>query len=298
MSDILRRKAKRVLVIANPAAGRAYRRYLDTILQALRDRGCDPAMQTTSAPGDAERHAQNIDFTDVDVLAIAGGDGTINEVLNGLQAAAPPLAIIPIGTANVLAAEVGLGSTANSIADTIAHGEARRICLGLANGRRFAVMASLGLDAEVVRHVSLDLKRYIGKGAYVIETMRQLFCFDPPAYELSINGKTHHAYGVIIANGRYFGGRFVVAPNASIRKPCFDVCYSTNGGKVAAVRYLAAMIQGRLAEREDYRILEAPHLRIEGPVGANVQADGDIITHLPAVIDIEPDAVEIMFPKV
>ncbi len=289
-------RPKRVLVITNPAAGCRRRARLAAILDALRDRGCDLVLETTSVRGDAELLARSIDYDCIDVVAIAGGDGTINEVLNGLDATAPPVAIIPIGTANVLAAEIGLGSTAKAIADTIAYGRPKPICLGIANERRFAVMASVGLDAEVVRHVSLDLKRYLGKGAYAYETLHQLLTLASPAFELSIEGRDYLAHGVIIANGRYFGGQFIVAPNASLDMPSFDICRCTRGGRRATLCYLASMVQGRLADRDDYEIVRAKHVRINGPEGAPVQADGDIITELPATISIQRDAVKLMYP--
>lgn len=292
-----RKGSKRVLVIMNPTAGRRHRRQLEAILGALRDRGCDTKVLTTSSRGDAERLVGQIDRRHIDVLAIAGGDGTINEVLNGIQdCAAPPLAIIPLGTANVLAIEIGLGSTVPAIADTIASGRPKRINLGLANGRRFAVMASVGFDAEVVRHVNLNLKRYLGKGAYALETLHRLLSFDPPTYEFSIDGQTRHAHGIIIANGRHFAGRFVVAPDARLDKPSFDICCSTRSGRAAALHYLVSMARGRLADRQDYEIIPASTLRINGPEGAPLQADGDIITHLPATIGIQPDTAELMFP--
>ncbi|MGI9491747.1 MAG: diacylglycerol/lipid kinase family protein [Geminicoccaceae bacterium] len=296
MTDNGPKQPKRVLVIMNPAAGRRHRGRLQAVLRALGDRGCEVVVQATKARGDAEKLAGQIDPERIDVLAIAGGDGTINEVLNGLGAAAPPIAIIPLGTANVLAVEIGLGSTAEAIADTIAFGRRQRISLGCANGRRFAVMASAGLDAEVVRHLSLGLKRYFGKGAYAFETIHQLFSFHPPAYQLSIDGKTCEAHGVVIANGRHFGGRFVVAPNASLEKPNFDICCCTRGGRAAALQYLVSMMRGRLPDRTDYEIIAAPSLRISGPEGAVVQADGDIVTRLPAKVSIQPNAVELMYP--
>ncbi|MGI9451304.1 MAG: diacylglycerol/lipid kinase family protein [Geminicoccaceae bacterium] len=290
------KKPKHVLVILNPMAGRCHRRRLEAILSALGDRGCEVEVHTTEDRGDAEKLAEQIDPERVDVIAVAGGDGTINEVLNGIDAAAPPIAIVPLGTANVLAAEIGLGSTPEAIADTIAFGRPRPISLGCANGRRFAVMASAGLDAEIVRHVSLPLKRYLGKGAYAYETLHQLFAFHPPAYQLSIEGKTCEAHGVVIANGRFFGGRFVVAPNASLEKPSFDICCCTRGGRAATLQYLVSMIRGSLPDRPDYEIIAAPKLRISGPKDAVVQADGDIVTHLPAEVSIQPNAVELMFP--
>jgi YegS/Rv2252/BmrU family lipid kinase len=290
-------RRKRVLVIVNPTAGRRRRSRLASVLSALLARGCETSVHTTSARGDAEELTRNLRREQVDVLAIAGGDGTINEVLNGLDAASPPVAVIPLGTANVLAAEIGLGSEPEAVADTIAFGHPRRISLGLVNERRFAVMASLGLDAEVVRYVSLRLKRYLGKGAYAYETLNQLMSFAPAPYDLSIDGEHRQAYGLIVANGRFFAGQFVVAPDARLDKPTFDVCCCTSGGRLATLRYLAAMVRGRLPERADYRIIQATSVRISGPDGAAVQADGDLVARLPATISIQPDAVALMVPR-
>lgn len=297
MKDLDQKNPRRVLIIANPRAGRANRAPLPRIVQALRDRACDVRIQVTADRGDAERLASKITIQDADVLAVAGGDGTMNEVLNGLVGDAPPIAIIPVGTANVLAAEIGLRATVDAIADTIISGQPSPICLGLVNGRRFAVMASLGLDAQVVRDVNLKLKRFIGKGAYVYETFHQLAAFDPPAFDLVIDNQPHKAYGVVVANGRYFGGRFVVAPKACIKKPSLDVCCGISGGRMATLRYMASMLQGHLADRPDYRIIDAKTLEIRGPMGATVQADGDVIASLPARIGIQPEAVTLMFPQ-
>ena len=128
---------------------------------------------------------EKIDPDQFDVVAIAGGDGTINEVLNGIDVNAPPVAIIPIGTANVLAAEIGLETKPKVIADTITSGCPQPINLGIANGQRFAVMASMGFDAEVVSNVNLSLKRYFGKGAYALEALRQLLTYSAPDFKLS-----------------------------------------------------------------------------------------------------------------
>jgi len=94
-----------------------------------------------------------------------------------------------------------------------------------------------------------------------------------------------------------FGGRFVVAPNARLEKPSFDICYSTRGGRAATLQYLVSMIRGNLPNRPDFEITSAPSLFISGPKGAPVQADGDIVTYLPAKISIQPNAVELLFPK-
>jgi YegS/Rv2252/BmrU family lipid kinase len=283
-------------MIVNPTAGRRRRRRLEQIITKLRGLGCMVTRRDTTARGDAERQAAGADPEHFDVLAVAGGDGTINEVLNGIPAKAPPLAIVPLGTANVLAAEIGLGRSAVAIAETIATGSPRSISLGEANGRRFAVMASVGLDAEVVDKVSLRLKRYLGIGAYLIETFHQLVTFQPAAYRLRIDGVDHRAHGAIVANGHFYGGRFVAAPGADIETASLDVCRCTRKGRLAAIQYLASLVSGQLAARADYHISTATSIEITGPAGASLQADGDVLTRLPATITILPGAVDLIFP--
>lgn len=294
--DHRQESSRRVLMIINPTAGRRRRHRLEQIISALRDRGCMVTLRETAARGDAERQAAGADPEHFDVLAVAGGDGTINEVLNGISANAPPLAIVPIGTANVLAAEISLDRSSAAIAETIATGSARSVSLGEANGRRFAVMASVGLDAEVVDKVNLNLKRLFGKTAYLIETLHQLVTLKPAAYRLRVDGVDHRAHGVIIANGRFYGGRFVAAPGANIEKPSLDVCRCARKGRLASIQYLASLASGQLAERSDYHISTATSIEITGPEGASLQADGDVLARLPATISVLPDAVDLIFP--
>lgn len=283
-------------MIVNPTAGRRRHQWVNEVVAALHILGCEVTLRTTEARGDAGRLAAKADPEHFDVLAVAGGDGTINEVLNGMAENAPPLAIVPLGTANVLAAEIGLPPSVQAIADTIAFGRAQRVSLGEVNGRRFAVMASVGLDADVVDKVNLKLKRHIGKGAYLAETLRQLLTLKSPTYRLRIDGIDQEAHGVIIANGRHYGGRFIVAPGASLLKPDFDVCRCIRPGRRAAVGYIASMALGRLAERQDYQIDTVASLDITGPAGAPVQADGDILTTLPATIRALPEAIKLIYP--
>ncbi|MGI9488014.1 MAG: diacylglycerol/lipid kinase family protein [Geminicoccaceae bacterium] len=292
-----RSKARqRVLVIANPTAGHANRARFKAIIERIEGHGSAVTTYETKATGDAERWVRNIDRAAFDVIAAAGGDGTINEVLNGLPANAPPLAILPLGTVNVLAREIALPPSIDAIADAVAFGPARPINLGEVNGRRFAVMASVGLDARAVEGVNLNLKRHIGKWAYLFETLRQIILSLPSAFQLRLDDAESEAYGVVVANGRHYGGRYVTSPAAHLEKPSLDVCRLTRPGRLAAPGYLLSLFLGRFALRTDVEIVEATDLEILGPVGAPVQADGDILCRLPATIRILPSAVDLVFP--
>ena len=238
---------------------------------------------------------------EVDLLVVAGGDGTITEAVNGLigpgaGAEPPPLAVLPLGTANALAAEIGLDLDPETIARTIALGRPVPVSLGRANDRLFTMMAGVGFDAHVVEAVSLDLKRLIGKGAYVWESARALRRFAFPGYRVRLDGEDHEAASVIVAKGHFYGGRFVCAPEARLAEPLFRVCLFTRPGAWNVLRYAAALGLGRLGRLPDYKVLPARELRIEGPEGDPVQGDGDVIARLPVRIRVLPEALRIVMP--
>lgn len=288
--------AERLLVIYNPIAGRRRRRFLSRVLEALERRGLSVRLEPTKKRGDAEALARGARDSGADRLVVAGGDGTINEALNGLEGPTPPLAIVPLGTANVLAHELGLGRRAASVAAAIAEGRPRDVTLGLVNGRRFSMMAGVGFDAHVVRDVDSKLKRAIGKGAYALETLRQLLVFAPRFYDVTIDGAAHRAASVIVCNGHYYGGKFVAAPAARLDAPDFQVVLFGRAGRWATLRYAAALALGRLSKLQDVTILPARTVEIAGPTGEPVQADGDIVAHLPARFDAIPDAARLVGP--
>jgi diacylglycerol kinase (ATP) len=292
-------KARRVLVIYNPAAGQWRRWRLRSTLAALKGLGCTITLFATGKPGDAEERAATLSAKDFDVVVAAGGDGTINEVANGMAAAGgtlPPLAIIPLGTANVLAQEIGLRGNPRAVARAIAHGSQMRVHLGRANGRYFLMMAGVGFDAHVVANVDLALKRRTGKVAYVVETLVQGLRYGFPPCHVTLDGKRHKARSVVVCNGRHYGGPFVAAPKASLTDPAFEVCLLKRGGWRHVIRYGIALVLGRLSSLPDVEILTAKTLTIDGEPGLPVQGDGDIVAHLPVSISVAERTLELVMP--
>jgi YegS/Rv2252/BmrU family lipid kinase len=300
-------KSRNLLVIRNPSAGRRGELFART-LHRLRALGCRTEVRDTATRGDAEAWAREAVGSDYDAVVAAGGDGTVAEVINGLVtggsmagSGAPPLAILPLGTANVLAIEIGLLGDPEGLADVIAAGTARPVSLGRIRdtaGRQtyFSMMAGAGFDAHVVANVNLGLKRIIGKGAYVAESLRQLCALRSPRYRLTVDGTEYDAASLIIAKGRHYAGRYVCAPDVTIGEPVLHVCLFETSGRLAVLRYLAALQTGRLAGRPDYRIIPARHVAISKPAGEPLQADGDIVAQLPVEIDVVPDGLRLVFP--
>ena len=266
------------------------------MLTRLREYGCAVDLRETQAPGDAERFAAEADPAAFDVVVAAGGDGTVNETINGLARSGLPLGLIPLGTANVLATEIGLRTDPASLARCVALGRPRPVTLGVANGRRFILMAGAGFDAHVVAGVSVPMKRRLGKGAYVLSTLRQLLVFTFPSYEVLIDNTAQHAASVIVANGRYYGGRFVCAPDASLESATLRVCLFERSGRRATIGYALAMFTGRLPKLSSFRVIEARRIEIRGRPGEPLQGDGDIIGELDVAIEVLPNALDLIYP--
>ncbi|MEE8188761.1 MAG: diacylglycerol kinase family protein [Kiloniellales bacterium] len=292
--------AERILIIHNPTAGGLVGPFALTE-RRLRKLGCHVTLLHTSARGDAERMAREAATRDYDRIVAAGGDGTINEVINGLAGTEMPLALLPLGTANVLAREIGLKVRPGKLAETIVRGKPQPICLGRVRGedgaeRLFVMMAGIGADAHAVAGVNLDFKRIAGKGAYFAEALRQFLVFPFPQYRLNIDGVSHEAASVVIANGRYYAGDYVLAPDARLTDASLHVCIFESAGRKEALRYALAIEQGGLVDLPDYRVPPGKKILVEGPKDDPVQADGDIVAHLPVEIEALPESLNLVMP--
>lgn len=295
--DIAPSSSRRVFVVFNPVAGRRRSRLLAATLAELRKLGCSVAVAETAVKGDAEVFAANAHRDEYDVIAVAGGDGTINEVVNGLGVDAPPLAVIPLGTANVLALELGFDECPAQLARAIALAEAHPIRVGRVNGRRFVMMIGVGFDAHVVAAVGPALKRRLGKGAYVLKSLTGFFRFPFRVYAVDIDGVRYRAASVIVSKGHYYAGPFVCAPDARLEAPFLHVCLFASEGPLAAMRYAIWLLLGRLPKRGDVAIVPAAEVRIDAESGEPVQGDGDILATGRVALDVDPRPVMALSPR-
>lgn len=293
------RAQRNVLVIINPAAGQRRRPFFEAALHELRALGVAVIIRATTGPGSAEVLARNALDEHFDVIVAAGGDGTIAEVVNGIAGAPQPFAILPLGTANVMAAEIGLDCAPAGVARVIASGAPRAVHFALAGGRIFTLMAGAGIDARIVGGVNLALKRKIGKLAYAWQTLHEIANYKPGLYEVTIDGETHRAAGVVVANGHFYGGRYVCAPEARLDQPLLHVCLFMRPGRLHAMRYSLGLVRGRLCQMAecDYRILPARALHLAGPAGERMQLDGDVGVRLPASIETIEEPFYLLCPE-
>jgi len=281
---------RRLLVIVNPTAGRGQSRLLKSVVSELRPLAAEVSIRETTAAGDARRLAAAIEAEEVDAIVVAGGDGTINEAANGLarNSRPPALGVIPLGTANVFAVELGLSRDSGRLARILAQAPAGPVYPGRVGGHHFLMMASVGFDARVVDGVSLAAKRRFGRLAYVWGALIELGRNRPQRYRLRCHGEVYDAAGVIAARGRHYGGGFVIARGADLARPVFQVLAPARGGRAAIAAQALALGLGRFHRLPDLRVLTADRLEIEGATDEPVQADGDVVGRLPARLDIAP----------
>ena len=287
---------RRILAVFNPAAGGDRQVRFERIVTALRSHGCAVNVIQTTAPGHAQAIARDTPTSTYDVIVAAGGDGTVNEIVNGLTGKDAVLGLMPLGTANVLADEIGFNHNPADVARTLAFGPITTIRVGRANGRRFTMMAGVGFDANVVHGVSLALKKRIGPLAYVWQAIKQAASGGFEVCDVSIDGVAYRPTSIVVCKGRRYGGPFIAAPEANLADDRFHAIVMNGRGWLSVLRYGVALVMGRLAKLHDVQLVAGREVRVNSPAGQPVQADGDIIATLPVHITIDPEAVRLVVP--
>lgn len=271
----------RVKLIANPIAGGDARTAIAQAVTFLEARGARVALVLTARRGDAENAARAARGVDFDLVIAAGGDGTLNEVANGLAGTGLPLAFVPLGTANVMALEMGLPPGIAAACRVALDGESRRVALAEVNGRYFLMMAGIGFDAAAVRAVSSPLKRKFGKLAYVVAGVQAWLLNRPVALQLQTEaGELVPVWHLVISNIRYYGGRFQLAPQNGLEKPLLTACLVDQPGRMALLLFwLRIALRGHLLG--PVRRIDAREFSLYG-ASVPVQVDGDASGETPA----------------
>ncbi len=284
------------VIIGNPHSGRASdKNRLERYADILRSGGMKTKVLNTEYPD----HATELATAAGDQLVIAaGGDGTINEVVNGLHKEAT-LGILPLGTANVLARELGLPLKPEKACHRILEGNHSRIDLGVATNRqgeerRFTFVAGIGFDANVIYTVTPRLKRYLKALAFILTAFKVYVDEEFPAIHVHHGDTIYVTQFVILANGRRYGGDFQVSSEGSL----------TSGELEAIlVERISALIRpdilGRILARQplnsSMRSIGAQELKARSPgTEVPVQIDGELWGRLPMSFRIEPEALKVV----
>ena len=295
--------ARKATLISNPRTGRYNSRRIpiEHIASLLRSRGVEVDLRPTTAPHDATEIAARAARNGSSEIIVAGGDGTINEVIQGVAGTKARLGIIPRGTANVLARELGLPLDEQEAALIAARGKSRRIHLGLAIdetnnvSRHFALMAGIGLDASIVRHVRPRLKKRIGKGAFWISGLSHLASWSPHPFKLEIDGREYTATFAAIGKAPRYGGDLAITPEARLDEPEFEVCIIETSNRFRYLRLLShAMRAGMPRDNPAVKFIKTNKVRAFG--NSQVQIDGELIGSLPMRFEIAPHSLEVIVP--
>ncbi|HEY1403670.1 MAG TPA: diacylglycerol kinase family protein [Pyrinomonadaceae bacterium] len=301
------RKQRTIRLISNPNAGRGGSRRAAEVARfckLLAARGIEVEMLTTTAPGDATKLAAEamLESGARDVI-VSGGDGTINEALQGLVGKRTRLGIWPAGTANVLARELHLPFDAAGAADVIARGRTRRIYAGCATEevsgarRYFFLMAGIGLDASVVERVRPRLKRRVGEGAFWVSGLGHLVRWQPVGFSVEIGEQTYPATFAAFGRAAHYGGDISVTPGARLDVPEFEICIVNSHSRVRFLQLLAhALRRGGGVPREIPGVSYVRATRARATGEARMQVDGELTGQLPVTFEIAPVPVEVIAP--
>lgn len=293
-------------LIYNPRAGKLNRnqgQLLQRIIEALAQHGHRVTPVQTTGPRTAQDIARRCIENGADCVLAAGGDGTMNEVLNGVAGSNVPMGIIPAGTANVLGVELRIAGGAVGAANELHEYVPRRISLGCIrnaanpDGRYFGLMLGAGLDAMIVYSINADLKSRFGKGAYWLAGFSQLgkrF----PVFTTTISERQHRCSFALASRVRNYGGDITIAPTASLLDEDFELVLFEGEQSWVYLRYFLGILTSRLARTAGVTLCRAKQLRLDCASDPRiyVQVDGEYAGSLPAEVQLVPDALTLLVP--
>jgi len=277
---------KKVLVILNPAAKSDRARALKEKIKALSAR---IVVRMTSAPGDARVMARKALDEGFETIVAAGGDGTVNEIAGGVAGSAVRFGILPVGTMNVFASELGIPQNNLAAAwKVIEDGCLRELDLPMANSSPFVQLAGIGLDAEVVRLTTPESKKSLGPVSYLL-TLAQVAAVSPPTVVLDpVDSRRRKGSFVLIGNGRLYGGPFVLFKNARPDDGLLDVLVFKNQSHWDVVRYFQAIAFGSHADLPDVEYFQTRSMNIHSSASVPVELDGELADVLPCTFGFFP----------
>lgn len=287
----------RALVVYNPTARNAPS--LERLQRAAGVlRGWEITFETTAAEGHAIALARAAAERGVDAVVACGGDGTVNEVVNGLAETAAALAVVRGGTANVWAKEAHLPRKPEAALRMLADGERRAIDIARAGERYFLLMAGVGFDAAIVRDVNDRMKRRLGAVAYLLHGLRRALTYRPTTAALrdddgSLSGEL---FWLLLANTRSYGGVVNIAHEARIDDGELDLWLLRRGGLLRLVSFLPSILLQRHRGRKHVVCRRVTSLSIDTP-GLPVHVDGEAIGETPMRFEVAPRALNVIVPK-
>ena len=295
----------RICVIFNPAArgnkAWRFRRHLNELSQQC-------ALKATTAPGDARRFAQAAVATGYEVIVAAGGDGTVNEVLNGIGDEPDGflrtrLGVLPLGTVNVFARELKIALNIPGAWKILRRGHEIKIDLGRVDyfeegrpaQRYFMQLAGAGLDARAIELVSWKLKKNAGPLAYVVAGLQALVEKQPPI-TISADGQKLNGELALLGTGKFYGGPFEIFPGADLDDGLLDVCVFPRVNLPSLLRLAPGFILRRKLSEKLVRRMRAKKIELASESPAAFELDGEWVGNLPATFSVEQKKLRVVVP--
>lgn len=296
---------RRIKLIANPASGRGKAaRLAELVRHRLEERGFHVEYRATRQRGDASRFAG--DSRGYTAIACIGGDGTINEVINGLpKEGSPPIAAIPSGTANVLAKQIGLPWVVEDVTDVIADGRVATWDIGVnrLTGQRFLLFASAGYDAHVAHLFHEQRQGRVHMAHYIWWGLKLIVSYRAPKISVEVDGtRVDDAAALVqVANVADYGGPLVFAPHAKADDGVFEVLIQRGRRKRDTLRIFFSALVSYLFRRyysmKDVVFVKGRRVRLWSTGNVPVQIDGDPAGHLPLDLEVIRGGLRLLIPR-
>lgn len=274
---------------------------MQEFITRMRADGLELINSPTTAPGHATEIVRNLLPAGLDVVAVCGGDGTVSEAACGLVGSTVPLAILPAGTSNVLARELSIPLQLDPAAKLLLEGVPRPVRVLFANERAFLLWAGVGLDARIMGHMSLVLKRWLGRTGIFFTVADEFFRYEFPRLEVTVDGERHEATFAVVCHARHYAGPWIIAPDARLDSDELDVMLFSDRSRWQFLSLFRQMqlargghLRGRLARIVRGRTATVRSLETY-PV--EVQVDGDCVLETPINCRVSEETISILVPK-
>ena len=293
----MRKTPRNVWIIVNPisGSGKGVPRS-EAVADRLKAEGCTVERHVTRAAGGALGLAGKAIDDGADVVLVCGGDGTINEATQALAGTDTALAVMPLGTANIIGHELALASTVDSVTEVVLNGHARRLDVGLCGSRRFLCVAGVGFDAFVTKHMAEWRTGAISYLSYVKPIWKALTLFPFEPLRVTIDGEELPGplYNVIIGNARYYGGPFMMTPRARPDDGLLDVLALGGRGFAWLLTYMISSTIRLHTRLPGVVYRRGTEIEVEAARPVPVQLDGDFRCHTPVRLGIEQRAITVL----
>ncbi|MDD2850488.1 MAG: diacylglycerol kinase family protein [Desulfuromonadaceae bacterium] len=283
-------------LFVNPLSGHYSAQKFQHILDQLCEHSVIPEIFQVRTPTEIYACCTTINKEpDPHLVIVAGGDGTINAVVNGLMPGTATLAVLPFGTSNVLAAEIGITSIDDAL-ERIAAGRTRSLSVGVIEleGRslRFVLMAGIGLDGAVVRDVAPQAKRFLHQGAYALSAAKNALTWDDTCFDLNTPEGAARCHTAIICNASRYGGNFVLAPESTPFAPGLAAVCITGNRRSSYLSSALELFRGRSVTNKN--LLHVRSSFYEVSARRPIQIDGDFVGYGPAHVSEQIDFAQII----